>query len=80
MPDEYGSTPGREQLGSNLRRILVEKGISQAELARQLGVNRDTVVKYLRGDIDMPVSRLRRIADVVEIRPCHLLNGEPDAA
>lgn len=76
MPDESRSTPGREQLGSNLRRILAEREVSQAELARQLGVNRDTVVKYLRGDIDMPVSRLRDIADVLATRPCLLLNGE----
>jgi transcriptional regulator with XRE-family HTH domain len=80
MSDEHSSTPGREQLGSNLRRILAEREVSQAELARQLGVNRDTVVKYLRGDIDMPVSRLRHIANVLDAQPCHLLNGEPDAA
>lgn len=79
MPDESRSTPGREQLGSNLRRILAERKVSQAELARQLSVHHDTIVKYLRGDIDMPVSRLRQIADVLDTRPCLLLNGQ-DAA
>lgn len=78
MPDEIPSTP--QVVGRNVARLLGEHQMSQAELARQLGVDASTVNLYIRGTINMSVATLKQIADILDERPCHLLLDEPVAA
>lgn len=79
MPDEIPSTP--QLVGRNVARLLSEHQMPQAELARQLGVSASTVNLYLRGEINMSVTTLTRIGEILDARPCHLLlDGEPAAA
>lgn len=77
MPDEPIPTP--QVVGRNIRRILRDKHMTQLDLARGVEVHPTTIGDYLSGEIDMPVSRLNRIAEALEVRPCHLLLDE-DAA
>jgi transcriptional regulator with XRE-family HTH domain len=78
MPDEPTPTP--RVVGRNVRRLLSEKKITQVQLARGVEVDPSTIGQYIRGDIDMPVSRLSRIADVLDAKPCHFFLDDQDAA
>jgi predicted transcriptional regulator len=44
---------------------LQAKRMSQAELARQLGVSRETVSAYCRGDVIPPQKRIARINEIL---------------
>ncbi|MAF43028.1 MAG: transcriptional regulator [Parcubacteria group bacterium] len=48
-------------------RRLDEKDISQSELARRLGVNRAAVNFWCSGRFNPRISKLERIADVLDI-------------
>lgn len=62
-------------LSENLKRLRKSKGLSQAELAEQLNVVRQTISKWEQG-LSVPDSEmLIRIAQVLEI-PVHVLLGE----
>lgn len=79
MPDEIPSTP--QVVGRNVARLLGEHQMSQAELARQLGVSASTINLYINGSINMSVTTLNQLAVIFGERPCHLLlDGEPAAA
>lgn len=56
-----------EIFSTNLREILHEYGMSQAELADELGVTQAAVSKYLNGRIMPSVKVLANIAHVFEV-------------
>lgn len=77
MNDASSSTT--EAVGRNLRRLLGEQGISQAELARRLDVDPSTVTLYVRGKINLGVNTLMSMAEVLGCEPCDLLKDEVSA-
>jgi predicted transcriptional regulator len=52
-------------LAQALAAALDAKRMSQAELARQLGVSRETVSAYCRGDVIPPQKRIARINEIL---------------
>jgi transcriptional regulator with XRE-family HTH domain len=52
-------------LAQALIAALDAKRMSQAELARQLGVSRETVSAYCRGDVIPPQKRIMRINEIL---------------
>lgn len=46
-----------------LKKLRTESGLTQQDVARLLGVERSTYVKYERGSSDPPTSTLIRLAD-----------------
>lgn len=56
-----------------LKEIIDYKGIKQAELARQLKVDRSTITKYINGENTTTTSRLDDIANYFNINPAWLL-------
>lgn len=59
------------QIGSNIRRVRLEKGIGQTELVRMLqlqdiDITRETLVKIERGIQHITGSQLRGIRDCLE--------------
>jgi predicted transcriptional regulator len=80
MPDEPHSTP--QVVGNNLSRLLGEQTppMSQSELARQLGVDQSAVSQYVNGRVTMNITTLKRIADILDVKPCHLLIADEVAA
>jgi transcriptional regulator with XRE-family HTH domain len=52
-------------LALSLTAQLKAKRMSQAELARQLGVSRETVSAYCRGDVVPPQKRIARINEIL---------------
>lgn len=67
------------ELGSRIRQALMTKGISQAELARRIGVKQQTI-SYLCAP-DSPATTTRyatKIAQVLGVNPSWLQTGEGD--
>jgi len=54
-------------LSAALTAALKSKRMSGAELARQLGVSRETVSAYCRGDVVPPKKRLAKINEVLGV-------------
>lgn len=62
----------------NLKHIMTEKDISQAELARRTGIGRSSISQYISG-INMPQDRiLNKIAAALEVNIDDLLASEKD--
>lgn len=62
---------------NRIRDVRKAAGMTQAQLAKSLGVNRATLSRYESGDIDPPSSQLQRIADVLGVDIRELTgNGE----
>lgn len=59
----------------NLREIRRRAILSQEELAARSGVARDTISKLETGKRRAHPSTLRKLADVLEVRPQMLLGG-----
>lgn len=63
--------------GDRIRTLLAEKGISQAELARQVGTKQQTISYIVRGDGPAQTSRYAaKIAAVLNVNPLWLQTGE----
>jgi SOS-response transcriptional repressor LexA len=62
-----------------LRRLVKEKGLSKAELARRSGVPYDNVNKYLRGDVENPRGdALEKLARALDTSTLYLQSGLTD--
>ncbi len=65
--------------GKILRRIREEKGLTQGELARLVGVGRPTLSNWERGVEHPSIAALARLADVLEVSADRLLGRNPPA-
>lgn len=61
-----------------MKAIRKAAGITQAELAQRLKVNRATLSKYETGAIDLPTSKLQIVAKALGVRVQDLIGGEAD--
>lgn len=55
-------------IGRNLRRLRVDKGLSQERLALESGIDRAYVGRVERGSENVTVSTLEAFAKVLEVR------------
>jgi transcriptional regulator with XRE-family HTH domain len=55
------------EIGGNLARIRKQKGVSQVELARQLGVPQQKISKYERGQLRLHGQVLVRLARILGV-------------
>ena len=62
-----------EKLGKNLKRIRTEKGISQGDIARSLGVSRGFVSNIENGKTNPTLSTIARLADAIKVTTDKLL-------
>jgi transcriptional regulator with XRE-family HTH domain/DNA-binding MarR family transcriptional regulator len=65
--------PDAEPVGSRIRRLRTEQGISQRDLARQVGVGAPHVSKLERGDEQPSEALLVRIAGALDVDPDDLV-------
>ena len=64
-----------------LKRLLSEKRISQAALARAIGVSKETISQYAKGGIIPNADRLVKLAEFFGVSPEYLFTGiEPQDA
>lgn len=66
-------------LGNNIRMRRTALGYTVEELARRLGVSRQTVFRYENGQIaTVPSEKLRLLSEVLGTTPAVLMSGEPE--
>lgn len=59
-----------------IEKIMQIKEVTPAELARRMGVERQTVHYYIRQDDKLPVSKVREIAEKLEVSLFDLIGDE----
>lgn len=59
----------KDYVGQHLKRIRLEQGLTQTELAKKVGVHRVQIAKYESGTDQMSISRLLIIAYALQIPP-----------
>ncbi len=64
----------QRRVGGNLRRIRVERGLSQEQFADVLGVHRTYMGGVERGERNLTLKSLERLADHLGIDPRTLLD------
>lgn len=62
-----------EKLGKNLKRIRTEKGISQVEIAKSLGVSRGFVSNLENGKTNPTLATIAKLADAIGVNSNELL-------
>jgi transcriptional regulator with XRE-family HTH domain len=55
------------QIGEKIRKLRLTKGISQKELASHVGVTYQQIQNYEKGKSKIPVDRLIKIAEALEV-------------
>lgn len=63
-----------KKLGEQLRKIRLEKGMSQGDIAKKLGVHRSYISGVERGIRNPTVKNLERLADALGVDPRNLLS------
>jgi transcriptional regulator with XRE-family HTH domain len=56
-----------KKFGANLKKVRKEKGVSQEELANDLGFSQPYVVKVEAGSVDISISRVVAIAKYLKV-------------
>lgn len=69
------STQERRQFGARLRAARQARGLSQEELAEEVGTSLESVSRAERGVVWPSVPALRRLADVLAVPADELLRG-----
>ncbi|HVZ39150.1 MAG TPA: helix-turn-helix transcriptional regulator [Candidatus Kapabacteria bacterium] len=60
-------------VGANIRRLRLEKGLSQEDLADKAGIHRTYVGSVERGERNISVENVARLARALKVRPHELL-------
>ena len=61
------------KLGKNLKRIRTEKGITQGDIVRTLGVSRSFVSNIENGKTNPTLATIARLAKVIKVSVSELL-------
>ena len=72
MPDP------RELFGDRLRELRLHRGYSQEELADRCGLHRTYVGSVERGERNIALQNICRLANALEVLPAELLHFEPN--
>lgn len=70
-------SPPPEPLGGRIRRLRQEKGWTQRELARRVGIKPSGISKYERGTYQPGLAALKSIAEALGTTTDHLVGSEP---
>lgn len=65
--------------GENLKRIRKSRGLTQAELAEQMGVDRATITKYETEKNNIMINKFKLMATVLNCTVGELLGEKPQA-
>ncbi|MBD3287042.1 helix-turn-helix domain-containing protein [candidate division WOR-3 bacterium] len=65
-----------ELIGQRIRAARKERGLNQEELSLRLGIHRNSLVRYERGERGIDVDLLTRLADALEVSFHWLVTGE----
>jgi transcriptional regulator with XRE-family HTH domain len=62
-----------KKLGNNLKKIRLEKGMSQGDICRATGMDRGYISRVESGQKNPTISNLEKIAKALKISPDELL-------
>lgn len=65
------------QLGARITRLRKDQGITQVQLAEQLGVSQQTITAYESGNRRVPISNLPRLATLLGTSIESLIGEQP---
>ena len=66
-------------IGSKIKKIREEKGLTQTELAERIGTTKQNIYKYENGIItNIPSDKIELLAKVFEVSPAFLMGWEED--
>lgn len=68
----------RASIGKQIRKIRLEKELSQENVAADLGISKGAFSKIENGTTNVPLSRLLQIASVLEVDVAAFFNHKPD--
>lgn len=60
-------------IGKKIRQIRKGKKITQKQLANSLGVHESSITKYEKGTTDIPLSKIEKIAEALEVSPFDIM-------
>lgn len=66
----------REIFSSNMRRIRMQKGISQEDLAFSSGLHRTYISDVERATRNISIDNIEKIAHALDVSPIELLKSE----
>ncbi|WP_338041767.1 helix-turn-helix transcriptional regulator [Methylobacterium organophilum] len=69
------SLSARQAVADNVRRLRLQRGLSQEELASQAGLHRNYVGGIERGERNVSVDNIGRLARALGVTPSTLLEG-----
>ena len=68
-----------ENMGSIIKRLRIEKGMTQEELAKVVGLQRSAIAKYELGIVDnMKQTTIKIMADYFNVKPSYLMGFEDE--
>ncbi|OYQ46079.1 hypothetical protein CHU92_01675 [Flavobacterium cyanobacteriorum] len=62
-------------LGERIKDVIDEKGLRQREVAYDAGMDVENLRKYMKGQQEMKISTIFRLAEALETTPSELLKG-----
>jgi len=68
------NTKARKKFGNNMRLIRKEKGLSQEALADIAGLHRTYIGAIERGEQNISLDNINKIAKALNVKPSALLN------
>ena len=69
------------KLNENIRAARIAANLTQAELAKRIGVKQQTIQKYENGIVtNIPSDRIEAIAKALEVTPAYLMGWEQEPA
>lgn len=63
-----------KKFGQRVRELRLEKGITQEQLSLEIGAANSYIGIIENTQRDIPLSKIQKIAKVLEVKPCELLN------
>ncbi len=67
-----------KQVGTNIKREIESRGITQQKLADVLGISKQVMNKIIKGLKAINVTELAKIADILGVTTDRLLSAEPN--
>lgn len=66
-PAEYDAETAADRIGNRIRKIRIDRGLSQTELGERIGLSADRVQKYENGARKPKMEMLIKIADALGV-------------